>query len=167
MEVWDILDKNGNRTGKTVVRGKKGLARGEYHLVVHIWILDDQGNFLIQKRTDDRPLMPGEWAATGGSAFADESSRHAVLRELREELGIRLDRHAPTRIKRLLRRFSLTDIWAARCNVDSGSLVLQNDEVAAVKWVTPNELRQMIKNGKFHNYGKEYFDIIFSINSKI
>ena len=167
MEIWDILDKNGRRTGKTVVRGKRGLGKGEYHLVVHIWIVNDRGEFLIQKRSDKRPLMPGEWAATGGSAFSSESSRHAAARELNEELGIRLGRKDLKLDKRMLRKFSLTDIWAARCNVDVDNLNLQTEEVAKAKWVSADELKTMIRKGEFHNYGKDYFDLVFSINELI
>ena len=167
MEIWDILDKNGRRTGKTVIRGKRGLGKGEYHLVVHIWIVNDRGEFLIQKRSDKRPLMPGEWAATGGSAFSSESSRHAAARELNEEMGIRLGRKDLKLVKRMLRKFSLTDIWAARCNVDVDNLNLQTEEVAKAKWVSADELKTMIRNGEFHNYGKDYFDLIFSINELI
>lgn len=167
MEIWDILDKNGRRTGKTVIRGKRGLGKGEYHLVVHISIVNDRGEFLIQKRSDKRPLMPGEWAATGGSAFSSESSRHAAARELNEEMGIRLGRKDLKLVKRMLRKFSLTDIWAARCNVDVDNLNLQTEEVAKAKWVSADELKTMIRNGEFHNYGKDYFDLIFSINELI
>lgn len=167
VEIWDILDKNGRRTGKTVIRGKRGLGKGEYHLVVHIWIVNDRGEFLIQKRSDKRPLMPGEWAATGGSAFSSESSRHAAARELNEEMGIRLGRKDLKLVKRMLRKFSLTDIWAARCNVDVDNLNLQTEEVAKAKWVSADELKTMIRNGEFHNYGKDYFDLVFSINELI
>lgn len=167
VEIWDILDKNGRRTGKTIVRGKRGLGKGEYHLVVHIWIVNDRGEFLIQKRSDKRPLMPGEWAATGGSAFSSESSRHAAARELNEEMGIRLGRKDLKLVKRMLRKFSLTDIWAARCNVDVDNLNLQTEEVAKAKWVSADELKTMIRKGEFHNYGKDYFDLVFSINELI
>lgn len=37
MEFWDILDRNGNKTGKTVERGKP-MRQDEYHLVVQVWI---------------------------------------------------------------------------------------------------------------------------------
>ena len=39
--------------------------------------------------------------------------------------------------------------------------MLQRSEVAEAKWVSKEELREMIKGGSFHNYGKEYFDCIF------
>ena len=49
-ERWDILNEQGVLTGKTAVRGIGALKPGEYHLVVHIWILSDDGKILIQKR---------------------------------------------------------------------------------------------------------------------
>lgn len=37
MERWDILDGNGNKTGKTIQRGK-AMGQDEYHLVVNLRI---------------------------------------------------------------------------------------------------------------------------------
>ena len=48
MEIWDIMNEDGVITGKTAVRGRTVLGRGEYHLVVHIWVISSDGNFLIQ-----------------------------------------------------------------------------------------------------------------------
>ena len=78
-------------------------------------------------------------------------------------MGIDLDSGRFTLAKRMLRRFSITDVWAVRYDTDISKLVLQSDEVSQVKWVSPSQLRQMIKNGEFHNYGKDYFDLVFSI----
>ena len=91
IEIWDVLDENGALTGKTALRGKGVLKSGEYHLVVHIWIVSSTGMFLIQRRADDKKLMPGEWAATGGAAISGEDSFAAAKRELFEELGIKSD----------------------------------------------------------------------------
>ena len=55
------------------------------------------------------------------------------------------------------------DIWLTHCDEPADRLVLQEEEVETVKWVSEQTLRQMIKEGKFHNYGKEYFDIVFSM----
>ena len=89
MELWDIMNEDGVVTGKTVVRGRTVLKHGEYHLVVHIWVLGSDGNFLIQRRSEKRKLMPGEWAATGGATIAGETPFASARRELYEELSIR------------------------------------------------------------------------------
>ena len=88
MEKWDILNADGEPIGKTTLRGKCNLKTGEYHLVVHIWMVSSKGEFLIQRRSENKKLMPGEWAATGGAAISGEDSYTAANRELYEELGI-------------------------------------------------------------------------------
>ena len=161
IEIWDILDENGVPTGKTTLRGHSILKSGEYHLVVHIWIISSDGAFLIPRRADDKKLMPGEWAATGGAAVSGEDSFAAAKRELFEELGIDSDRERLKKIARIKRRNSLLDVWAIVCDIPAKELILQRSEVAEAKWVSENELIEMIQSGNFHNYGKEYFDNIF------
>ena len=161
IEKWDILDEKGVPTGKTTLRGKNLLKSGEYHLVVHIWIVSAEGKVLLQKRSENKKLMPGEWAATGGAAVAGEDSFAAASRELYEELGIKRNRDKMHRAFRLKRRNSLLDVWFTHCDLKENELTLQKDEVAEVKWADVDELERMIEKGVFHNYGNEYFNRIF------
>lgn len=156
-EIWDILDSSGLPTGKTVVRGKGFLKSGEYHLVVHIWIVSPDGKLLLQRRSDQKQLMPGEWAATGGAAVSGETSFEAASRELFEELGIESSEQTLKKILRLKRRNSLLDVWMITSDIEVESLKLQKSEVAEARWVSVSELYDMIDKGLFHNYGKEYF----------
>lgn len=160
-EKWDILNENGLPTGKTTIRGQSFLKHGEYHLVVHIWIVSNSGKILIQRRSDDKKLMPGEWAATGGAAISGEDSFSAASRELFEELSIKAGRNELKKVLRIKRRNSLLDVWLTRNNTPAECLTLQQSEVAEVKWVDRNELEKMIENGVFHNYGCEYFSQVF------
>ena len=161
VELWDVFDENGIPTGKTALRGRSVLAPGEYHLVVHIWVISKSGLFLIQRRAEDKKLMPGEWAATGGAAVAGEDSLTAARRELLEELGIAADRDKMLLLTRIKRRNSLLDVWLTESNAPAEKLTLQQTEVAVAKWITGKELKEMIKNGSFHIYGKEYFESVF------
>ncbi len=160
MEKWDILNAQGTPTGKTVVRGRTFLRPGEYHLVVHIWIVSSKGELLIQKRSKEKKLMPGEWAATGGSAFSGESSISAAKRELAEELGIKAEENELRFIKRIKRRNSLVDVWFTVCDTPVENLTLQKGEVALARWVDTKTFSEMVEKGKFHNYGKDYFTLI-------
>lgn len=160
-EKWDILNENGIATGRTTMRGRCMLKPGEYHLVVHIWIMSSDGRFLIQRRSDDKKLMPGEWAATGGAAISGEDSFAAARRELFEELGIRSDKSSLKKIIRLKRKNSLLDVWLIVSDIPSGKLKLQQSEVAEAKWVAAETLHKMIETGRFHNYGREYFNKVF------
>ncbi len=156
-EKWDVLDENGLPTGKTALRGRNFLKSGEYHLVVHIWIYSPDGKLLLQRRSDTKPLMPGEWAATGGAAITGESSYTAANRELFEELGIRSNRKTLKKAFRTKRKNSLLDVWLIETDIKEEQLRLQKSEVSEARWVTVDEFKQMIADGKYHNYGSEYF----------
>lgn len=166
-EIWDILNEKGCLTGKTAIRGIGALKPGEYHLVVHIWVVSDDGKILIQQRSQAKKLMPGEWAATGGAAISGEDSFKAASRELFEELGIASTPETLNKIFRIKRRNSLLDVWTINCNTPVSKLTLQESEVASAKWVTLPELKAMIRKGEFHNYGKEYFDKLFSVITRL
>jgi len=160
MEKWDLLDADGNPTGKTIVRGEP-LHAGMYHLVEHIWIVDSKGRLLIQQRNPNLRLMPGVWAANSGSAQAGEDSESAARRELFEELSIRT---APGELVyggRMRRRNSFTDLWILYRDIDVTSLRLQKEEVAQAKWVTTEELIEMLEDRSFHHYGTAYFQFVF------
>lgn len=159
MEHWDLLDDKGNLTGNTMVRGDY-MHAGQYHLVVHIWVVDSRGRILLQRRALQRRLMPGVWAATGGSAIAGEDGETAARRELGEELGIITAPGEMTKIGRLRRRNAFIEIWLLKRDIDETTLSLQTEEVAEVRWVTEQQWRAMIVSGDFHQYGRPYFDMV-------
>ena len=162
-EYWDIYDKNGNKTGLTVKRKDfKNSTQDKYHLVTHVWVVNSKGEFLIQKRSPDKIPMPGEWAANSGSAFAGEDSKTAAIREIGEELGICIKPDEIKFIKRIIKRNSLCDIWKIGLDCTLDSLTFQKEEVSEAKWVSPEKLKEMIENKQFHDYGADYFEIIFN-----
>ncbi|MGI6263894.1 MAG: NUDIX hydrolase [Acutalibacteraceae bacterium] len=163
MEKWDLLDDRGRPTGRTMMRGER-LTFGQYHLVVHIWVLNAAGGILIQRRAAHLHLMPNMWAATGGSAVSGEDSETAARRELLEELGLNTQPGELTLLRRLKRRNSFCDLWILRREVRvDRDVQLQSEEVAEARWVSPALLREMIRQNDFHNYGKEYFDTLSEV----
>ncbi len=151
-ELWDILDEFGNPTGRLVERGKS-MQHDEYHLVVHVWILNPQNKFLIAKRALAKPFG-GMWETTGGSAIAGETSLQAALRETKEELGIDLDAQNCrlfTRVKRQTDFPDFADAWL--CKYDGGFSTLHPDpsEVNEVRHAGKDEIKSMIKQGTFMN----------------
>ena len=150
MEFWDVLDGQGKPTGKTAPRGQ--LARGEYHMAVHIWIMNDKRQLLIQQRADTVELLPGKWAVTGGSALAGEEPLYAARRELHEELGVEAKEAELEWLFRIKRQNAFQDVWLLRQNINVGEIQMQLSEVQAVKWVTMGNLKQLAKKGKFHRY---------------
>lgn len=92
MELFDILDEDGNKTG--IVR-ERGVAHrdGSIHGTVHIWVVrpNDKSGYdvLLQKRSADKDSHPGCFdISSAGHVPAGEEYWAAAVREIGEELGI-------------------------------------------------------------------------------
>jgi 8-oxo-dGTP diphosphatase len=159
MELWDVLDEDGNLTGRTIERGQP-LKEGEYHLVVNIWIKNSMGEYLIQKRSEKVERWPGIWAATGGAAIKGESSLTAALREIREELGLSLKPDMLERVTRVRRKNVLSDLWLVSQDVCLEDIRMQKEEVSEVKYASMSEILAMTSNNEFLDYGAEYMRLL-------
>ncbi len=160
MELWDILDENGNRTGKISPRGSK-MNQGEYHLVVFIWIENIDGNFVISRRSQNKS-QGNKWETVGGSVIAGEESLEAALREVEEELGIELKAENGGLLRRV--RFDtehpwIADIYHFKQEVDITKIVPQQGEVSEAKLMTKEDILKVIKEENFF-YGDMYLEYV-------
>ena len=80
MELWDLYDANRRKTGQDHVRGEV-IPAGCYHLVVHVWIRNSAGQYLISQRSASRKSFPLMWETVGGSVLKGEDSLAAAVRE--------------------------------------------------------------------------------------
>ena len=143
MELWDAYDAHLNViAGQVLVRGEK-IPKGVYHLVSEVIVRHQDGTYLLTQR-DPRKKLGGMWEATaGGSALQGESPLECAKRELREETGILTDDFIE--VGRVLHQRHQTYYVNYLCHtdVDKESIVLQEGETSAYKWVTAEELCQM------------------------
>lgn len=163
-EIWDVLDENGNKTGRYVERGRK-MAPGDYHLVVHVWKHNDRGEWLIDRRSPERGTsIDGKWETTGGSAVAGEDSLTAALREAKEELGINLDPQEGVLFHTIARHGNdghtwLQDAWVFEWDGSIEKVRLQQGETCDARWASADEIREMIASGEFlGEWFYPYFD---------
>lgn len=166
MELLDIYDKYRQKTGRIYERGN-AMKEGDYHLVVHVWIVNEKGQFLIQKRQSWKKGWPNMWdGSAAGSVISGETTREAAIRETKEELGIDLDISKADILFTVKFSRGFDDIWLVRQNVDNNELKLQYEEVADAKWVSFKEIKEMVQKGEFIEY--HYLDILYEmINSNI
>lgn len=59
-EIWNLYDENRELIGREHVRGKQLPVDG-YHLVVHVWIRNSKGEYLISQRSANRTALPLVW----------------------------------------------------------------------------------------------------------
>ncbi|MFE4112204.1 nucleoside triphosphatase NudI [Kosakonia sp. YIM B13611] len=54
-------------------------------------LIQNDGAYLLCKMADDRGVFPGQWALSGGGVEPGERIEEALRREIREELGDKLE----------------------------------------------------------------------------
>lgn len=91
MEYLDILDENGNKTGEKDTREnihKLGLLHSE----VAAFIYTDTGKVILQKRKSNKATYASVWSVTGGHVLAGENNEEAIIREIKEELNLNIEK---------------------------------------------------------------------------
>lgn len=153
MELWDLYTENREPTGRTHIRGEE-IPDGFFHLVVHVWIRNSKGEYLISQRSASRPTFPLMWECVGGSVLAGEDSLTGALREVKEEVGIDLkpnDGHLLfTKLRSVIsgKTFrDIMDVWLFQYDREVSLTNATTDEVAQTKWMTRSEIEQLRESG--------------------
>ncbi len=154
MELWDLYNERRELTGRDHVRGEE-VPQGFYHLVVHVWIRNSKGEYLISQRSADRPTFPLMWECVGGSVVKGEDSLTGALRETQEEVGLTLSpedgKLVYSVVGRVVNGVKFTDILDVWLFEHDGSVSLERattNEVAQVVWMTKEQIRELFDADK-------------------
>ena len=154
MEYFQILDENGNRIGKEKLRSEVH-RDGDWHEAVDIWVRNKEGKILLQKRALEKESYPGLFEVScSGHLSGDEDSRTAAVRELEEELGVKVD---PQELKYLFKvkekhvtnngtflNNEIKDVYLLEGDFSLEDFVLQKEELESVKFVRVDELAELL-----------------------
>ena len=162
MEIFDIVDYEGNPTGETVTRAQAH-EKGILHRTSHIWVIKkepDSLKVLLQKRSMEKDSFPGQYdTSSAGHIQAGDEPLESALRELNEELGIKAEEDELSfagifRIDYVLEFHDkpfwdneVTFVYVYDKDVDISKLTLQKEEVDEVRWFDIDEVYWGTKNG--------------------
>ena len=146
MEYNDIYDKDRRLTGRRHIRGTPW-RKGEYGMVVCVWVYDGKGNLLLTRRAPEKSFA-GTWENSGGAVQAGETSRQAIARELFEETGIRAQQEEFELIESGRDGNVHYDYYCIKRNTDLNQIVLLPGETDDVMWATFSQVHELIREGK-------------------
>lgn len=142
MEFNDIYDKDRRLTGRLHRRGDRW-HKGEYGLVVCVWVYDGRGNLLLTRRAPQKTYA-GTWENSGGGAQAGETSLQAIVRELFEETGIRARESEFELLESGRDNIAFYDYYCLHRDISLSDIVLQPGETDDVQWATFQQIHAMI-----------------------
>lgn len=153
----EMIDHLNEKTGKVIGVIDKAVAHrdGLWHKSVHVWIINNNNEILLQQRCADKKFYPNVWDCSfAGHVGAGEDSITSAIREGEEEIGITVD---TTKMKYLftnkeklsyekIQSNEFVDIYLLKQDINIKDIVIQKEEVGGVKYVSITEFFEMIKN---------------------
>ena len=149
MELLDVYDSSGNKTGRVVERGNKKevFSKDEHVAVAIIYIENDKGEFLLQKTSKEKG---GNYSSTGGHVNHGEDAYNTIIREVKEELGIDISNDNVVSLGHICIDFPIRFIFYLKKNIDLKKITLQEDEVESVSYLTIDEINNLLDKGLMH-----------------
>lgn len=164
-EYTDLYDENKNLTGEKLFREKGTkliVPKGRYSVVVLVFIENSKGEFLFQMTSKRKKNV---WATTGGHVKSGQTSKEAIIEEIKEELGIDINEDEVKLFKTYKYDDAFKDVFYIKKDIDINSLTYEKDEVEYVKYLTKDEILDLINNNG--NIRKTNIDAFLDIiNSK-
>ena len=149
-ELVDIVNENNELLGIEKMKSEAH-ADGSWHRCVHVWIYNSRGEVLLQLRASEKLLYPDRWdLSAAGHVAANEEVELSALREVEEEIGIKID-------KEDLRFLTITKdhvdfngmnineisyVYLCKYDDDISKLSLQKEEVSEIKFIDIDEIKK-------------------------
>jgi isopentenyl-diphosphate delta-isomerase type 1 len=178
-EFFDVLDKDGKPTGQVCPRSIVH-QNGYYHATVHVWVVNESGDILLQKRSAQKDTHPGLWdISCAGHLSAGDTPLDAAVRELYEELGISID--TPSRFQFLFRVFKsyispdksikdneFSDVFILKI-ADTEIIRFSHEEISEVKYVAQVDFGKMVAayDPELVPHSEEYKKILKFLKLKV
>ena len=147
MEIWDLYDEQGNKTGETWERSRAyEIPEGRYHIVCDVLIRHHDGDYLLTLRDARKEMYPGCWeASAGGSALAGETPEEGARREMLEETGLKAERLELIGITRNPETRSAVYAFVAVVDGAKDSVRLQEGDTVDYQWMEPPAFLRLIR----------------------
>lgn len=140
-ELLDLVNKNDEVVGE-VWKSQANSDPGLIHREILVYIFDKHKRLLMQQRSFTKKIYPGKWAETcAGHVMKGEKPEMAAVRELSEEMGLKIDLEFVE--KRLIELDNETHF--AYCFVgkyDGQEIVFEKSEVEAIAWAKREDFRK-------------------------
>lgn len=147
MELLDLYDSDLKPTGLTIERGRR-VPSGMMIPIVAVYVYNNLGQYLIQKVA---PRKGNYYSTTAGHVQSGEHDfAQAMLRELKEEIGLSATKSELKLVKIRRYDYKFTFLYMLKSNVPAEMLRLQKEEVESVMWMGHKDIEALCKMGLFN-----------------
>jgi len=153
-----VVDPNGALVGRALRREVHGNPE-LLHPVVHCLVRDTEDSLLLQLRGLGKDIQPGRWdTSVGGHVGIDESIESAVVREIREEIGVEVTAAALRFLYRYLMRNSIeSELVYTFELIHEGPFIAEPKEIDELRFWSVTDISRALGAGVFTpNFEQEF-----------
>lgn len=151
MEKHELVDINGNKTGKVLThieaRNLDNVPKGHYISAIGVVIINDNNEILLQKRSKNKRVNPSKWGICGGKADLGETTIETGIRETLEEIGVALSEDELKFLSMATNEKIHFTVYYVRKDININECKLQKEEVEEVKYFKLDELQELDTEG--------------------
>jgi isopentenyldiphosphate isomerase len=174
-ELIDICDENNNFIN--IQRMKSGAHRdGLWHRAIHVWIYNSQGEILLNLRAKDKSYFPDVWDILGGHVSAGEEPIISALREIGEEVGLKVERDDLEFIfvdktnvyYENIKNNEFHYVYFSKFDGNMDQLKIQEEEIQEIKFIPAGKIEEELKTNpdKYLPHGDYWFKMIDEIKKR-
>ena len=152
-EERDLYNSNLEKTNKTYFKGDK-VPEGYYPMVVMIAIENSNGEFLMQKRSENKG---GDWGVTGGHPKKGETPIEGIVTEVKEELGIDIDPNEVIEFNSGCDGKDCYRMYYIKKDINLNDITIQEEELTEVKYFSMKELEEMVERNELNEDQVAFF----------
>jgi len=146
MELLDIVNTEDQVIGQAARSDIH--AQGLLHRACHMLLFNTAGQVFLQKRSKLKDESPGLWdSSAAGHVDSGEQYLSCAVRELEEELGLRVEADALTLLFKLPpRKITGMEFASVYSLISDAPLTLDPDEIDEGIWLDSGEVEQWMAN---------------------
>lgn len=145
-EYIDLYNDNKEKIGVIPRSKEKELLEGQHILVSALIVINSQNEIMLQLTSKSKGNI---LSLPSGHVLHDEDSKETIVREMYEEQGIRIDKEEIIFVEeRLANRIAYFDIYYLKADYNKADMILQEEEVADIIWMSPEDIFKEYDNGR-------------------
>ena len=148
-ELLQVLDENGNPTGRFE---KRGIVHNNklFHNEVALWIIDKENKkVLLQRRSPNKKQNPNKLAICAGHVVGNETILEALKKETKEELGLDIkdcEVNQLLTIKRVSsQNYCFSHNYYLMKKIPLQDIIIQKEELTEVLYMDYEQLKQLVR----------------------
>ena len=148
VELIEIVDEEGHYTGKILPR-EEIHNRNLLHNEVACFVINDNKEILLEKRSPNKRYSPNKYGLCAGHVMVGESLKEALVREIKEEIGITVneDDLIPIVEKEYTYKETnshITYFYYIKLNLKESEFTIQKEELTEVKWFKLDDVKTLV-----------------------